>query len=423
MFRQLISQVQDLVDLHGFPTPPPPPVAPPSYFFHSQPPTTLPPPWPSQLHDDRKSKRTPKEPKRIETCGSKSNETMEEIWRYFPDDLYEAVIARLPIAAFFRFRSVCRNWNSLLTSDGFTSQCSQFRPPQPWFYTITHENVNSGAMYDPVSRKWHHPILPKIPTNTIFFPVASAGGLLCFLDIGHRTFYVCNPLTSSFKELPTRSAKVWQRVAVGMISEKSSGAYKIMWLSSNGEYEVYNSRNDRWQRLGTMPECIKLPLSLNLTLQVVAADGWLYFLRSDPDGIVSFEMDSGVWKEYLIPFPPESRDHALTECGGRIMMVGVVTKGPASCVCVWELQKMTVLWTEVDRMPNVLCLELYGKHVKLSCLGNGGLVMFSLESKMTNRLITYDILKKEWLKVNGCVRKGVWIACGTAFHPSLTAMA
>lgn len=208
-----------------------------------------------------------------------------------------------------------------------------------------------------------------------------------------------------------------------MISEKTSGDYKIMWLASNGEYEVYDSKNDRWQRVGAMPESIKLPLSLKLALQNVAADGWLYFLRSDPDGIVSFHMDTGVWKEFQIPFPPESRDHALAECGGRIMMLGVVTKGSASCVCVWELQKMTLLWTEVDRMPNVLCLELYGKHVKLSCIGNGSLLMFSLESKMMNRLVTYDIMKKEWLKVNDCVRKGLWIACGTAFHPSLTAIA
>ncbi|KAL4570107.1 hypothetical protein LXL04_025758 [Taraxacum kok-saghyz] len=420
MFRQLIGQLQDFVDLHGFP-PPPAPIAPPSYFFHPQPPTKLPPPPPSPLHDDRKSKRTQKEPTQIET--SDLNETMEEIWRYFPEDLYEAVIARLPIAAFFRFRSVCHNWNSLLTSDGFTRQCSQFRPPQPWFYTIAHNNVNSGAMYDPVSRKWHHPIAPKIPTTTIVFPVASAGGLLCFLDIGHRSFYVCNPLTNSIKELPTRSAKVWQRVAVGMMSETpatGTGGYKIMWLASNGEYEVYNSKTDTWQRLGTMPECIKLPLSVNSNLQTVTADGWLYFLRSDPDGIVSFEIESGTWKEYQIPFPPDSGDHALAECGGRIMMVGVVRKGAASCVCIWELQKMSLLWKEVDRMPNVMCLEFYGKHVKFLCLGNGGLVMFSLESKMMNRLITYDILKKEWVKVNG---NGLWIVCGTAFHPSLTATA
>ena len=54
------------------------------------------------------------------------------------------------------------NWRTTLISFP-----SQFRPPQPWLYTTTHNNINSGAMYDPVSRKWHHPIAPKIPTTTI----------------------------------------------------------------------------------------------------------------------------------------------------------------------------------------------------------------------------------------------------------------
>ncbi|GJR20345.1 F-box only protein 6-like protein, partial [Tanacetum coccineum] len=179
------------------------------------------------------SRRAPKDRKLTEVSGS--DETMEDIWRDFPEDLYEAVIARLPIATFFRFRSVCQNWNSLLNTNSFALQCARFLPRQTWFYTITHEIVNSGAMYDPVSRKWHHPIVPKIPTKMIVLPVASAGGLLCFLDIGHRSFYVCNPLTNSFKELPARSAKVWSRVAVGMIMNENlgNGAYSIMWLATN----------------------------------------------------------------------------------------------------------------------------------------------------------------------------------------------
>nr|XP_043606167.1 F-box only protein 6-like [Erigeron canadensis] len=448
MFRHLINQVQDLVDLHGFTPPPPPPS---SYLLQSQP--------PSQLHDDRwyflnlennisegdcydlimktrkskvletPSRRIQKERKRTDTDISGSNLAMEEIWKNFPEDLYEAVIARLPIASFFRFRSVCQDWNSLLNSSSFILQCAQFLPQQPWFYTVTHENVISGAMYDPVSRKWHHPVVPKIPTKMIILPVASAGGLVCFLDIGHRSFYICNPLTNSFKVLPSRSAKVWSRVAVGMIMEQisDSGAYKIMWVSTNGEYEVYDSINNSWSLAGSLPDCIKLPLSLNFSLQIVAADGLMYFLRSDPDGIVSFDMNLNTWKQYLVPAPPDSRDHALAECGGRMVLVGLVTKNSATCVSIWELQKMTLLWKEVDRMPNVMCLEFYGKHIKLSCLGNRGLLMLSLESKMMNRLITYDILKKEWLKIPGCVpphrRKQLWIACGTAFQPSLTAIA
>ncbi|KAL6955871.1 F-box only protein 6 [Sarracenia purpurea var. burkii] len=331
------------------------------------------------------------------TC---STETMEnQIWKEFPEDLFEAVIARLPIATFFRFRSVCRKWNSMLTSNSFSQQCAQIPQSQPWFYTITHENVNTGAMYDPSLKKWHHPTIPALPTKLIVLPVTSAGGLVCFLDIGHRSFYVCNPLTRSFKELPARSVKVWSRVAVGMTlnGESTSGGYKILWVCCDGEYEA------------------------------VSIDRTLYFMRSDPDGIVSYNMVTGVWQQFIIPAPLHLSDHTLAECGGRILLVGLLTKNAATCVCIWELQKMTLLWKEVDRMPNIWCLEFYGKHVRMTCLGNKGLLMLSLRSRQMNRLVSYDLSSREWLKVPGCVlprgRKRQWIACGTAFHPCLTASA
>lgn len=364
------------------------------------------------------------------SCLSCATDVMEQqIWKDFPEDLLEAVIARLPVATFFRFRSVCRRWNSLLTSQSFFQHYSQVPQASPWFYTITHENVNSGAIYDPSLKKWHHPAMSMLPAKMIVLPVASAGGLVCFLDIGHRNFYVCNPLIQSFKELPARSVKVWSRVAVGMTlnGTSTSAGYKILWVGCDGEYEIYDSVKNSWIHPGNMPASIKMPLSLNFRSQAVSIDSMLYFMRSDPDGIVSYNMVSGVWKQDIIPAPVHLTDHTLAECDGRIILVGLLTKNAATCVCIWELQKMTLLWKEVDRMPNIWCLDFYGKRVRMTCLGNKGLLMLSLRSRQMNRLVTYNMASREWLKVPGCIvprgRKRQWIACGTAFHPSLTAMA
>ncbi|XP_076953489.1 F-box only protein 6-like [Bidens hawaiensis] len=361
---------------------------------------------------------------------SDPSEPMEpEIWKEFPEDLYETLIARLPVATFFRFRSVCQKWNSILTSNSFSVQCSQLTRPQPWFYTGTLENVNTGALYDPVLKKWHHPTAPVVPTKTIVLPVASAGGLVCLIDVNHRSFYVCNPLTRSSRELRARSGpvNVWSRVVVGMTVEKSSTSYRIMSVRSNGWYEIYDSGTDTWTRPGGMPACINVPLSLNYRSQAVTVSGCMYFLRSDLDGIVSYDMETGIWKQFRVPTPVHLREHTLAECGGRIMLAGLLTKNAATCVCIWELQKMTLLWKEVDRMPNVWCLEFYGKPIKMSCLGNKTLLMLSLRSKTMNRLVGYDMARKEWFKVPNCVfphnRKRQWVTCGTAFHPCLTAKA
>ncbi|XP_061336942.1 F-box only protein 6-like isoform X2 [Gastrolobium bilobum] len=331
---------------------------------------------------------------------SSMTEVMErQIWKDFPEDLFEAVIVRLPIATFFRFRSVCRQWNSLLTSQSFSWHCAQVPQAKPWFYTITDEEVNSGAMYDPSMKKWYHPIGSTLPTKRTVLPVASAGGLVCFLDIGHRNFYVCNPLTKSFKELP--AASVNPCVAVGMtLNGNSAGAgYKILWVDCDGEYKFFDSVRKSWSCPKNMP--------------------------ADAEGIVSYDMETGVWKQYIIPAPLHLTDHTLAECDGRIMLVGLLTNNAATCVCIWELQKMTLLWKEVDRMPNVWCLDFYGKHVRMTCLGNKGLLMLSLMSRQMNSWVTYNIASKEWVKVPGCVvllrRKWQWY--GTAFHPCPTAIA
>ncbi|XXG47079.1 hypothetical protein AAC387_Pa02g1779 [Persea americana] len=353
----------------------------------------------------------------------------QQIWKDFPEDLFEAVIARLPIAAFFRFRPVCRKWNNLLTSETFSQCCAEVPQTHPWFYMITHENVNSGAMYDPLLKKWHHQIIPSLPRKMINLQVASAGGLICFLDIGHRHFYICNPLTRSFRELPARSAQLWSHVAVGMTlsGSSTSSGYKILWVGCNGDHEVYDSVGNSWTRPGNMPPSIKLPLSLNFRSQAVSINGILYFMCAEPDGILSYDMASGVWKQYVIPPPPHLTDYTLAESRGQIMLVGLLTKNAATCVCIWELQRMTLLWKEVDRMPNVWCLEFYGKHVRMTCLGNRGLLMLSLRSRQMSRLVTYDASSREWSKVSGCVlprgRKRQRIECGTAFHPCLTALA
>ncbi|KAK1318941.1 F-box only protein 6 [Acorus calamus] len=370
--------------------------------------------------------KKPRREKNRETISSieSSTEAMEpHIWKELPEDLFEAVIARLPVTTVFRFRLVCRKWNSLLTSGSFRLA----HRAHPWFYSVTHENENSGLMYDPSLKKWHHhSSIPSLPSKTIVLPVASTGGLICFLDVGHRNFYVCNPLTKSFKELPSRSVRVWSRVAVGMTLNGTS--YKILWLACNGDHEIYDSVVNRWTRPGNIPSTVKLPLSLNFRSQPIAIESKLYFMRSNPDGLVDYDMLSNTWRQFVIPLPPHLTDHTLAESDGRLMLVGLLTKNAATCVGVWELQRMTLLWKEVDRMPNIWCLEFYGKHVRMTCLGNQGLIMLSLRSSQMSRLVTYDVSSREWHKVpGGRVREHgrtrQWITWGTAFHPCPAAVA
>lgn len=369
---------------------------------------------------------------------SKSMEV--EIWGNLPEDLFEPVLARLPVAAIYRFHSVCSRWRGILTSKTFYEQFQGVPRSYPWFYTVTHTH---SAMYDPSAEKWHRSTIPFLSENGnqnqiksivsgkgIVFPVASDGGLVCFLNLNHTHIYTCNPLTSSYRELPPPTkVPLWSRVSVVMVS--STDGYKIMWLSCTGKYEIYESSENKWAHPIPVPPNITIPLALNFRSKAVSLGKTLYFMRGQPDGILTYDMNTGMWKQYAIPLPMSFRDCMLAESQGRILLVGLLTKNCANCVGVWELQRMTLLWKEVDRMPSELCLEFYGNSLRMNCMGNhGGLVFLSLKSRQVNRLLCYDVAMREWRNVpvrvnefSGTTDKGPWISCGTAFDPCPGAIA
>ncbi|KAM0934873.1 putative F-box domain, galactose oxidase/kelch, beta-propeller, kelch-type beta propeller [Dioscorea sansibarensis] len=373
---------------------------------------------------------------RREKSRQKGDIMEQQIWKDLPEDLMEAVVARLPVATIFRLRLVCSRWNSWITSASFSQQYAEVPRAHPWFYTTTtYENVNIRAMYDPSMKKWHHSSIPSLPSWMTFFPVASAGGLICFMDISHRNFYVCNPLNCSFKELPSIQVKAHLNKAVGMIlnGKTADSGYKIIWLDDNGNYQVYNSMQNIWSCSGNLPPSIKRPLYLNLRSQSVSIGSMLYFMCVDPDGILCYDVATCTWRQFLIPYPEHVTNHMLAASGDQVLLVGLLSKNAATCIGVWELQKMTLLWKEVDRMPNIWCLDFYGKHVKMTCLGNRKLLMLSLVTSgrsrrlSTPRVVTYNILKREWQRLPDCKisrgRKRLLLTCGTVFDPFPSALA
>jgi hypothetical protein len=72
---------------------------------------------------------------------SSMNEVMEsQIWEKFPEDLFKVVLARLPIATIISFRTVCHQWNNLITSQSFSQHRAQVSQANPWFYTTFRDN-------------------------------------------------------------------------------------------------------------------------------------------------------------------------------------------------------------------------------------------------------------------------------------------
>ena len=70
-----------------------------------------------------------------------------------------------------------------------------------------------------------------------------------------------------------------------------------------------------------------------------------------------------------------------------------------------------------------MVVEFPGEYATMTCFGNVGLLMLSLQSRDINQMVTYDIQSREWLKVPGYIvpfveerqQKHQWIPCGTSF--------
>ncbi|KAH7837518.1 hypothetical protein Vadar_014764 [Vaccinium darrowii] len=344
-----------------------------------------------------------------------------QIWKELPEELREAVLARLPMATVFRFRVVCRKWNSLLTSHRFWKQFEELQLSWPWIYAVdNHERVR--AVYDPSVRMWHRCTTIRGVPDVFFCPVASAGGLVCLIDVRLRRYYVGNPLTQSFKELPV-SGDIPSYVAVGMTLNwgLTSGGYKILQVDLHGNYEVYDSIENSWT-----PGSIPFNVMMNLTrrhgwTQTVSIGDTIYFRSSCPQGIVSYNAETRVWQQFTVPTPSHlgSDWSVIAECAGKIMLVGLlIDENDASpCVCIWELQKVTLSWKEVDRMPE----KFHEKLTYMFCFGNKGLVFLYVPSRPINRLVAYNLLTREWVEVPSCVLPGESehrrLGCGVAFHP------
>ncbi|XP_047309783.1 F-box only protein 6-like [Impatiens glandulifera] len=359
---------------------------------------------------------------------SSSNEMSPKIWGKFPEDLFEVVGARLPIVTVFRFLSVSGKWNSMLTSHTFQERYAKLSITQPWFYTITKNNVNTASMYDPSSNKWHRLKLHSFREKLVIFPQASVGGIVCLTDINQTRFFVGNPLTQTLKELPAWSNMGWSGVVVGMWMNGKSLAegYKMLCLSINGQYIIYDSIENTWYKSGAIPS-INMPLILNMRLQAIYVDGCLYFMCSIPNGMVSYNILSGIWNHILVPDPYIFMDDRfIVECGGRIMLVGSILIGIKPCVsvCIWELEKTTLQWKQVDTMPSEWCMELYRKNNNMIGVGNKDLIMMWFRFEKMNMLVTYDVSKKEWLQVSRSILpRGMAhqrIVRGITFYPCIT---
>lgn len=332
------------------------------------------------------------------------------IWSYLPEDLLDRTIAWLPLASFCRFRSVCKRWNSMVSTGCFLRLYNDIPTRESWILMFADPHYQFVFAYIPNQNKWLTLPLSFLPSD--IYNVTVAGGLLCFRLVeanGSSSMCICNPVTRSWRKLPPMIGRYYGNL-VGMVVEPDSIAYRIVVQTNHLMWddrhllrtEVYSSMTNDWRIAGVS--------RVSFTTGSVYCNGVLYFMTWEApngeftcDGVSAYNVDQGMWKKVGAPTPFFYICPQLVECRGRLLMVGgfgehnSITVG----IRIWELQQSNMEWVVVETMPYQLSKHLLKRpgYLLFNCVGHGDLIYLS-ECKSPHLFVIFNCSQKSWHRLD-----------------------
>lgn len=327
-------------------------------------------------------------------------------WHRLPDVLAERILAFLPISSVFSCRCVCRQWNSILTSDSFLGLWGAIAPRSLWF--LVYHTTLTVAAYSPLSGRWHNlPLYTRCSLNSthVLF-LASSDGLVCFRNRNsdYPTLIVCNPVTSSHKVLP-EMPQIRYIDIVGMVTDRSAGSYKILVTgtteptSTDSITEVYDSKTGQW-----VHHCQSRQQFLQFWFEVHAIwhNGFFYCLAtpvntSQGHRLIAYNFKKRNWIDLNVKMPSgDVRCPSLVVCQGKLLLTGkIVEEYLIRSICIWELMWDSLQWIKVGEMPDEILRKIDSPHsILIQCQGHGDLMCFSTHRGWQS--IVYNLSERTW---------------------------
>jgi len=177
-----------------------------------------------------------------------------------PVDVLELVIALLPVADLCRLKTVCKEWNEIITTRAFQEN-GELKFNKLELLAICDVDGGPGfKAYDAEAENWHSFDLSFLPVDADdgFRVLDFAGGLACVVKMDdmkrifpslsmcnpltrrdmERALYICNPLTKRWTQLPSPSTSSYHfksfsyaPVIVRTYYCRKMGHYKVFLVS------------------------------------------------------------------------------------------------------------------------------------------------------------------------------------------------
>ncbi|KAL8033983.1 hypothetical protein ABFX02_13G191200 [Erythranthe guttata] len=357
------------------------------------------------------------------------------IWSRLPHRLIDRIIACLPPPAFFRARSVCKRWYSLIFSNTFLELYLQVSPHRHWFLffkqqslknhilknnsTTTSNNNNNtccrahceGYLFDPDNLKWYRISFPLIPTG--FSPASSSGGLICWVseEGGSKSILLCNPLINSLVQLPS-TLRPRLCPSIGLTITNSSidlafagddliSPYAVKNLTSESFHIDGGGFYSIWGTTASLPRLCSLESG-----RMVHVEGRFYCMNYSPFSVLGYDISMNEWSKIQAPMRRFLRSPSLVESRGKLILVAAVEKSKLNVpksMRLWTLQECGSMWVEMERMPQ----QLYNQFAEIedgrgfNSVAHGQFVVIQVKGSADKALL-FDFVGKKWAWIPPC---------------------
>ncbi|XP_006352704.1 F-box/kelch-repeat protein At3g24760 [Solanum tuberosum] len=331
----------------------------------------------------------------IQKLNSQNDQKIKN-WDFLSSDLTEKILSYLPIRSIIVASSVCKIWNSIITSSSFTTKISATKK-QPWLFLCGQNSIfynnNQPFAYDPDANEWI-----SLPTSTLLsqdFFIGSNGFFFAttsenfsfkpiFNGIWVQTsplrFSRCNPLVGVYNEgLNPRFIVVGGVRFVGGLVD----------VEDRLAVEIYNPNLDYWELCPPLPADFRSGNSSQWLCSALLRDKFYYVFGIYSCFITCFNLDEHLWSEVQTLRPPGILFSFLVTCQDCLVLGGLCNSPNGPNFVLWKVDEKTMEFSELATMPQALMYCLFDsdeddKFASLKCVGLGNLVYVYNEEHLKN---------------------------------------
>ncbi|KAJ8759483.1 hypothetical protein K2173_007096 [Erythroxylum novogranatense] len=338
----------------------------------------------------------------------------------FPQELIELILLKLPIPSLAKFTSVCKSWNSLVTSQDFIDSHLSVAlsiPPNsnPTLFaysTVSHPFEHYSLHFDPNSFADHQSIpfpFPSPPEEKFgYHLVGTIHGLICLANYRDEV-YIWNPMVRRYIQLPPPKldSKTWNFLPnmTEFAFDPVKNDYKVVRISYGFvgieielRAEIWSLKERSWREIEQAKAVVKPYTVLRFDPSQCFVHEAVHWIESDlgTNSILLFNISSESFSTLELPeqlFSERAWDLRVLEFNGLLAVAHYRHERESgvlfNCCDIWVMREYGVRlsWTKIYEVSGLAQLKVVSR-----MNGYGDIMMLKVagESDDASEIVFYD---------------------------------